>query len=861
MRPVPEAGVAPPSQARGRPAAVLLLALCAALPALAQRARSPEEFLGFEPGADRRMVDWSQAVAYLRELDAASPRLLLEEVGRSTEGRPFLLLTLTSEQNQQRLEQIRRDHLRLWDPRGLAEDEGRQLVARGRNVVALCHGLHSSEAASVPTALETAWRLATSDEPLVREILEQAVVLLVPSQNPDGTDLVADWYRRSLGTPWEGSLPPQLYQRYAGHDNNRDGYAFTQQETRLLVRHLHDRWRPTILHDLHQMGPRGARLFVPPYLDPWEPNVDPALRSAAAALGLHVAARLTGEGRAGVAVQALFDAWAPGRAYVHTHGGVRFLSETAGTRLATPVDVAASELEPARGYDPRRASWNQPLPWLGGTWRLRDAVDYQLAASFALLEHAARLRELWLRQFLEVNRRACQPREPRAYVVPAAQADPAAALGLLRLLRTGAVEVARAQRAFSAGGQRHAAGSHVVSLEQPASAFARTLLERQQYPDLRADPGVPPLAPYDVTAHTLPLLMGVDVRPVAHPFEADLDPPDEPRPPPPSRPGAGRFLAFGHRSGELIAAVALLQRGVPLEWAREAFVDAGRRHAAGTLLAPRGARAALQAQADQQGFALAAVEQPPAARLRLRLPRVAVYQSFVPAMDEGWTRFVLERQLGLPFTTLHDADVRQGGLAARFDALVLADQPRGEIVAGHAPGHMPEEHTGGVGATGLEQLRQFAQAGGTLLLVNRAAELATRDLGLPVRNALAGLGRGDFSAPGSILRAQADLSQPLAQGLDPAPAIWFENGPAFELLGPGQVLLRYEEPEPLLSGWLNGGRRLQGRAALVELPLGRGRVVVYGFRPHYRAQSWATYPALVNALLLSAATPAPAPPR
>ncbi len=850
---MPEAGVARRPPSRARPAAVLLLALCAAAPsALTQQARSPEQFLGFRPGADRKLVDWSQAVAYLRELDAASPRLLLEEVGRSTDGRPLLLLTLTSEPNQQRLEQIRLDHLRLWDPRGLSEGEGHALVARGRNVVALGHGLHSNEAASVHTALETAWRLATSDEPLVREILAETVVLLVPSQNPDGTDLVADWYRRSLGTPWEGSSPPQLYQRYAGHDNNRDGYAFTQQETRLLVRHLHDRWRPTILHDVHQMGPRGARLFVPPYLDPWEPNVDPALRSAAAALGLHVASRLTGEGRAGVVVQALFDAWTPGRAYVHSHGGVRFLSETAGTRLATPVEVAASELTPSRGYDPRRASWNQPLPWPGGAWRLRDAVDYQLAASFALLEHAARLREHWLRQFLEVNRRACQPREPRAYVVPAAQADPAAALGLLRLLRTGAVEIARARRAFEAGGRRYEAGSHVIPLEQPASAFARALLERQQYPDLRSDPADPPVAPYDVTAHTLPLLMGVDVRPVARPFEADLEPLDQPRPPPPARPGPGHWLAFGHRSGELLAAVALLQRGVALEWARQDFVNAGRRWAAGTLLAPRSARVSLQALADEQGFALAAVEQPPAGRLRLRLPRVAVYQSFVPTLDEGWTRFVLEKQLGLPFTTLHDADVRQGGLHARLDALILADQPRGEIVDGHAPGRMPDEYTGGLGATGLEQLRQFAQAGGTLLLVNRATELAARDLGLPVRNALAGLERADFSAPGSILRAQADLSQPLVHGLDPAPAIWFENGPAFELLGPGQVLLRYEEPEPLLSGWLNGGRRLQGRAALVELPLGRGRVVLYGFRPHYRGQSWATYPALVNALLLSA---------
>lgn len=859
---MPEAGVAPRRPSCARPAAVLLLALCAALlpggEPPAAPARSPEAFLGFRPGADRQLVDWSQVLAYLRELAAASPRLTVTELGRSTGGRPLLLLTLTSEQNQLRLEEIRREHLRLWDPRGLSQAEGEALVARGRNVVALTHGIHSSEAASVHTALETAWRLATSDEPRVREILDETVVLLVPSQNPDGTDLVAEWYRGSLGTAWEGSSPPRLYHPYAGHDNNRDGYAFALQETRLLTAGLHDRWRPTIVHDLHQMGRVGARLFVPPYLDPWEPNVDPALRSAVAALGLHVAARLAGEGRSGVVAQALFDAWSPARAYVHTHGGVRFLSETAGTRLATPVEVTATDLQGGRGYDPRRATWNHPWPWSGGSWRLRDAVETQLAASFALLEHAARLREFWLRTFLAVNRRACQAREPRAYVLPAAQADPAAALALLRVLRTGAVEVGRATRPFEAGGQRYAAGSHVVALEQPASAFARTVLERQQYPDLREDPSAAPVPPYDVTAHTLPLLMGVDARAVREAVAVPLEPVGEPRAPRPARPGHGRWLAFGHRSGELQAALALLQRGLAVEWALEGFEQSGRRFAPGTLLAPRSARAALQPLADERGFALVGVTQAPPRRMRLRLPRVGVYQSWVPALDEGWTRFVLERQLGLPFVTLHDADLRQGGLHTRLDALVLADQPRAEIVAGHAPGQMPDEYTGGLGATGLEQLRQFARAGGTLVLVNRAAELAARDLGLPVRNALQGLAAGEFSAPGSILRARADLSQPLAHGLDAAPALWFEGGPAFELLGEGRALLSYEEPEPLLSGWLNGGRRLQGRAALVELPLGRGRVVLYGFRPHYRGQSWATYPALVNALLLSAASPAPA---
>jgi hypothetical protein len=215
-----------------------------------------------------------------------------------------------------------------------------------------------------------------------------------------------------------------LYQKYAGHDNNRDWYMFTQVETELTVRHVYDRFRPQIVHDVHQMARRGARLFVPPYLDPWEPNVDPALRAAVSALGSAVAARLVAEGRTGVVTQALFDAWSPARAYPHTHGGVRILSETASADLASPLELRRDGLQPGLGYDPRTAAWNFPAPWPGGTWRLADVVDYQLAASWAVLDHAARNREHWLRTFLGVNRRACDLRSPFAFVFPAEQEDP-----------------------------------------------------------------------------------------------------------------------------------------------------------------------------------------------------------------------------------------------------------------------------------------------------------------------------------------------------------------------------------------------------------------------------------------------------
>jgi hypothetical protein len=834
-------------------AAAFLLALAGPAPAPAADALpSPEAVLGFEVGEDRQLADWTQIVGYFQRLDAASARVLVEDVGRTTEGRPFLVVTISSEANMARLESIRRANLRLWDPRGLPEDEAEALLASGKAVVALNHGIHSTEVAASQTSMELAHLLAASEERGIREILDETVILLLPSHNPDGTQKVTEWYRRTLGTPFEGKSPPFLYQKYVGHDNNRDWYMFTQAESQLTIAHVHDRWRPQIVHDLHEMGSRGARMFVPPYVDPWEPNVDPSLVAAVNALGSHVAARLLAEGKTGVVTHALYDAWAPARAYPHTHGGVRILSECASPRLASPLELTFDDLEAGRGYDAKVRSWNFPAPWRGGTWRLRDVMDYQRSASLAILEHAAKHRVSWLRRFLAVNRRASALADPYAFVLPARQPDPLASARLLEVMRLGAVEVHRARAGFAADGQAFESGSHVLRMQQPASAFAKTLLEPQQYPELRRYPGGPPQRPYDVTAHTLPLLMGVDVRPVRQAFAADLELEGGVRVAPGRVEGQGRHYALGHRNGDLVALGRLLAAGVDVRWASGPFEDGGRRFAAGTLLVPGSARARLLELAAELGIVARAVDRLPRS-LALRRPRVGLYQSWLPSMDEGWTRFVFEREAGVPYVTLHDADVA-GNLAARFDVIVLPDQTRREIVEGHASGTLPEEYCGGLGRQGVQALRSFVEAGGTLVALNGATQLPLAEFGLPARNALAGVAADDFYGPGSLLRVAVDASHPLGHGLDAALPIWFEESPAFEA-DAGHVVARYAERSPLLSGWLLGGERLQGTAALLEVPLGRGRVVLFGFRPQYRAQSWATYVALLNAIYLSAATP------
>ncbi|HLM58186.1 MAG TPA: M14 family zinc carboxypeptidase [Pyrinomonadaceae bacterium] len=739
---------------------------------------APEDVLGFRPGDDRRLASWSQVVEYFRRLDAASDRVRFEELGKTTLGAPFVMATISAPENLARLEEYREIQRQLADPRTLgrgADAKAAQLVRRGKSVVLITCGVHSTEVGSYLSSMLIAHRLASSDDPLVRGILRDTIVLLVPSLNPDGVDIVKNWYDRTLGTPYEGTGPPELYHHYVGHDDNRDWYAFTQIETQLTVDKVHNAWRPHIVHDIHQQGAAGSRLFLPPYMKPVEPNVPRQLVEGYTELGLSMAKNLLAAGFRGITWDSTYDAWTPARAYSHYHGGVRILSETASARLATPVNMKFEELRSREGYDPQKPSPNFPAPWPGGEWRLRDITNYMTAAAFELLKHASQNREAWLRRFYSVGREAVRPRRPgelQGFWLRPLGNSADGLLDLISILERGGVEVNDARPAAA---RRGSDSDTFVRMAQPYGAFAKALLETQTYPDLRDEAGRP-VPPYDVTAHTLPLLMGVEAEPVYAPVRLE---------------GPSTFV--------------------------------------GIFLPPAEAGA--------------------------RRPRVGLYKSYVPSMDEGWTRWIFEKYMKLPYSSLQDGEVRRGNLREKFDAIVIPDQSARAILEGHRKGTMPEEFTGGLGEEGVKALREFVRAGGTLVCLNEASRFAIEQLDLPVRDVTENLKRTEFYAPGSILRTELDTSHPLARGMPRQSVAWVEDSPVFEIKSDPLALVRVkivarypDSGTPLLSGWLLGGERIRGRAALVEVGLGEGRVYLFGFRPQYRAQSLATYPLLFNAL-------------
>jgi hypothetical protein len=775
---------------RLKPLLILLAAtaLTAAVP-------TPKSHFGHEIGADRTVLDWARVVSYFRALEKESPRVRVQELGKTAEGRPLIAAFIAAPETLQHLDRYIEIQKKLADPRITPAAELEPLIAKGKTVVLITCSIHSTELASTHTAVEFAYRLITEDKARFRAILENTVFILVPSLNPDGVDIVTQWYRKTLDTPFEGTSPPQLYHKYVGHDNNRDWVILSQPETRLVIGKLHNVWHPQIVYDVHQQQQNGSRIMAPPWLDPIEPNVDAILVQEMNLVGMGIATDLTAAGKTGVSIHAAYDFWSPSRHYQSFHGGLRILTESASARLATPVDIRRQDLlENMLGYNARERSWNHIEPWPGGRWRLRDIIDYQLIALESCLYQAASRREDMLRSFYKVGQRQVARKTPFAFYIPAQQADPGAAKKLIDTLVAGQVEV-----------EIEADNSHTIRMSQPYSGYAKALLEKQDYPDLRLYPGGPPQKPYDVTAQTLPLLMGVEVRTLNTPLST-----------------MGAVSAALERPGRLPASDTDSWRAVNRIWNLTGSV--WRDPVTGDF------------SPSSQGKDWK----------QIKRPRIGLYKSFMPVIDEGWTRWLLE-QFGFEYASVGNKEIQAGGLRQHFDALVFPDQSARSIESGFAPGSMPPEYIGGVGSNGAAALKEFAAAGGTLIFLNHSTDYAIERLGIKAKNVVKGVSSAEFYSPGSLLKVQLDRRHPLSYGLPADIPIWSEGSPAWDTQE--TTVARYPDSGLLASGWLLGESAIARRSALVDARMGSGHIILFGMRPQYRAQSYLTFKLFFNALL------------
>jgi len=863
------------------PAILVLAALACGAGTLAAQT-PPDKFLGFRVGDDRKLADYTQIKGYFENLARESNRIKLFTIGESVEKRPILMAAISTPANLARLDRWKEITRKLRDPRTTSVDEARRLAREGKVMVLITCSLHASEVGASQMSMELAYDLVTGRTFIdAGKALDDVILLLVPTHNPDGNQMVVDWYKKYVGTPYEGGNMPWLYQVYAGHDNNRDWYMFNLPETRAVTRVLYHDWLPQIHLDEHQQGTNGARLFVPPFMDPPLPNIQPSVWRGVNLIGTEMSYDLQKHDMSGIVNGRSYTAWWIGACddTGWLHNVLSCLSEAASVRGATPVYIEPTEI-PSEFFDKRMDFVD---PWPGGWWRLRDIVDYELVLSQSLIKTAALHKEDFLYNFYRMSKNSIEQADrgqPYAFVIPAVQRDYPTMLKMLEVLKIGGVEIHQAKGDFVAGGRFYTAGSFVVRMAQPYKTFAWALLDKQKYPDLRQYPGGPPIPPYDNAAWTLPLQMGVLCDKIAEPFEARLEKLDAvPYPKVPAQGGSDYFLLDARVNASYAMAIALLKDGAEVWRTKARATVKGHDLQPGCFVVKNSAavKKALPALAGKLDLAVLDVDD--VSRLDkapVKFPRIGLFQSWRANADEGWTRYVFD-DMGIPYKTLHNADIKgtkdqKADLRAGFDVIVFADESANAIKGarpGAGPGGaaadspmarmfrqmpVPPEYEGGIGQEGVDALKAFVEKGGRLVALNGASEFAISEFGAPARNALAGLDRTKFFCPTSILRITVDNETPIGYGLPKDAAAMFVNSLAFDTFAPAygwdrKVVASYPEDEVLLSGWLLGEEYLTRKAAVVDAKDKDGRIILIGVRCQNRAQSHGTYKFLLNALL------------
>ncbi len=836
---------------------------------------SPEEFFGHQMGADRKLVRWEKIVEYFNVL-SGSPCVKVTELGKSTEGHPFLLVVITSPENIRNLDKIREASWRLAHPMGVDRREIETIISEGKTVVAMTMSIHATEVGGTQMAPELAYEVATTPE--FEEVRSTTVLLLFPCFNPDGQVMVTDWYRTYLDTGYEGTSPPWLYHKYTGHDNNRDAINLSMVESQMVAQVIYREWDPQAYIDYHHMGSYGARFYVPPFSNPIDDQVDPLIWTEQELYGGLMHVMLEAEGKTGVESAATYPGeFMPTFNYVPCwHNICGMLTESASASIATPLWVHLHQLKPSsRGRPEYRTQMGFPHPWYGGWWRLRDIVEQQKISAIATLKTTSRFREVILKNMYIKATRSIEKgkkEKPFAFVLKPEQHDELTAYKLLKTLMDMGVEVQRSLKEFTADGVSYPRGTYIIFAAQPCRPYLMSLLKRTFYHvgSFSKKPDGTPLTPYDLATYAIPEFMGVKIQEVPTKFEGSFELLSSLRFP---RGGVAEEAPDGWildvRYNDSYAVVnRLLRRGVEVHRitqpakVREILYEPGSWH----IIEGTEARVELDKLAKRFHLYFEAAPKD-LKEIPARPLRIGVFQRYYGGnTDEGWTRWLLE-QYRFSYRTIMDKDIKRGKLADKYDVIVFPTDHKSMILGEGIEefyekrwqGIMtlpkyPPEYRSGIGKEGVEKLKEFAEAGGTILCLGEASDFAIEELRIPVKNILVDVKPAEFLCPGSTLHVNVDKSNSLAWGVQDDLLIIFRSHPAFEVKGCSnnddyRVVLSYPDEHIMESGWLEGEERIARKAAMIEAKVDKGRVILYGFAPQYRAQSDAAFKLFFNALV------------
>jgi hypothetical protein len=837
----------------------------------AQSLKSPEEFLGYKVGTDYKIADYETIQKYFKHLAENSKMIVYQEIGKTVQNRNMFMAILSSEDNIKNLDKYQDIVKQLSDPRKISDVQAKQFSKDGKVVVLVTCNIHSTEIASAQMSMELAYNLITTKSPEeVNKALKNVIFIIMPSINPDGETMVVNWYNKYLNTEYEGSSLPYLYHVYSGHDNNRDWFMFNLPETRNVIDIAYHKWIPQLWLDEHQMGSSGARLFVVPYKDPINPNVNPLIWRWQKVIGGLTALDVEKQGYKGIIDQAYFEGWWEGPASDCGlwHNQIALLSEMASCNIASPVFIDPSEVKATEEITTYDIRTNYPSPWRGGWWRLRDIVDYELALTYSLIESSGRFKDDLLYNYYLMGKDAVDKGKignPYAYIIPRNQNDPVTTSKMIDILQQGAVEVNWTDKEFKIDNVTYPAESYVIFLDQPNGRYAKDLFEEQFYPDLRKSKKETPIEPYDVAGWTLPYLMGVKFSTVTKPTEINsVQLTNANYPQGKVELGNGNYFITPSGLNVNSGLINQLQKqNIKVFWNSEKISSGGKDYNPGSVVIPKTEESATEVKklADELHIKIDVLADVDVSKIKeLKKVKVGLYQSYTANMDEGWTRLLLE-SYNFDFVTMHNRDIKDKKLQEKYDVIIIPEMSPDIIKTGYYAGDYarynrpkPPEYDSGLGRIGVENLKAFVEKdGGYLVTLGEACNFAIEDLGLRVSNVLKKVKSEEFFCPGSLLKINVDNTTPIGYGMEKEIIGYQNSNIAFSTSIPfgefnRNIVARYPTKDLLKSGFLLGEDLLYTRAAIVDIKQKKGHVILLGFKVQNRHQTFGTFKLLFNAI-------------
>ncbi len=905
-------------------ASLMLALFMVSMPMMAQsEITTPEQQFGFDIGADYQLINYTQILEYWKLLEYQSDRMKLVDMGPTAEGRRQYMAVISAPQNIKNLEHYRRISEQMALAKDLSKEEAKALSEKGKAVVWIDGGLHASEVVGAHQLMKLAYNMVSKNDAETLRILDD-VILLAVFANPDGLELMSDWYMRNDDKMARSTRNlPRLYQKYIGHDNNRDSYMVTQPETENMSRVMYREWYPQLMYNHHQTGPNGAVVFIPPFRDPVNYYFDPLLVIGIQSLGTAMHSRLIADGLPGSVMRskAPYSTWFNGnlRTTGYFHNQIGMLTEIRGNPTPEQLGFYPDELLPGTDV---------PFPVKPKMLYFKDAIQYSISMDMAVLDYASRnkapvlynrylmgkthiekgSKDHWtmhpkvvdeakeemskdpkLKKLLAstARRKPSLPiedfkllekpenRDPRAFILPADQADFPTATKFVNTFIKNGVEVLQATSDFSTNGKSYPKGSYIFKTDQAFRPHILDLFEPQDYPNDFQYPGGPPIAPYDNAGYTLSFQMGIE-------FDRILDALDGPfeKIEGYAKPLPGRILNAKNAKGFIlshkindasIVSNRLLANKHQVYWLTEETTVNGKKYPAGSIYVKAKA-SELKPMAEELGVSFEGINKTPKTNaMKLSAPKIGLWDRYGGSMQSGWTRWLLE-QYEFDFEVVYPKELDAGDLNKKFDVLVFVSGaiPSGQTRTASSRGSninplsIPEEYRDWIGSVTAEktipQLIQFINNGGTIIAIGSSTNIAEH-LNLPLSNHLVDGNGNSFSnaeyfVPSSILQVRMNNKLPIAFGMNERVDVFFSRSPVFRMKPDADKqgltsIAWFDSDKPLRSGWAWGQDRLYGGVAMAEAKVGKGKVYLFGSEILFRAQPHATFKLFFNGLYLS----------